>query len=298
MLSVCLRFVEVSYTEIRVVVFFGSRRLDRKIVIFESYSRSSLAMADRFSVVHEGSVSVVHAKHLNKPVLIQDFVEINDVRFMRLSKTHVIVKDLLYGEGYRHGRRPFVHTSIIDQLRKRRDMVRDRIIRERFAPQVDLDHAEDTTWRLGAKKARAISAQLPRTTIIMAPSVGDAPETPIRIVLQMNPLHVHLAAETLEYLYTCVHTQIESGDMRSMGSHRSGRHPVGLKGLSRIYRQKARQSANYRFTFTDESGRRKTRSFFADDDEHARDIIHNEGFRFTVDGEHDEDSEMDEVDDE
>jgi len=151
----------------------------------------------------------------------------------------------------------------------------------------------------------------------MAPSVGDAPETPIRIVLQMNPLHVHLAAETLEYLYTSVHTQIESGGMRS--SHRAGRHPVGLKGLSRIYRQKARQSANYRFTFTDESGRRKTRSFFADDDDHARDILHNEGFLVTddeharniihdgehardivhnVDGDKDEDSEMDEVEDE
>ena len=84
--------------------------------------------------------------------------------------------------------------------------------------------------------------------------------------------------------------------MRS--SHRAGRHPVGLKGLSRIYRPQARQSANYRFIFKDESGRRKSRRFFADDDEHAMDILRNEGCLFTVDGDKDEDSEMDEVEDE
>jgi len=266
-------------------------------------------MVPRFSVVAVEFKRNVRATHLPKPVLIQDFVYIDEVRFLSLSKTQVSVKLLLYGYENRVGRRPLAKTDLIEQLRHKLYLKREEIIENEHReprPHIELglDEETETTQKrtLHSRQIARVLHKIPRTASIQAPHVGGAPATSIIVSLKhTNTIHVDLSVSTLDYLYTYVHSQIASGDMDD-NHHRAVRDSVGVKGLSRIYSVRERQTrmSNYRYEFVDDCGKRRRRYFCADDDEAARNIIvneiivaHGEDVQDDVEG-----SEMEEVEDE
>ena len=131
--------------------------------------------------------------------------------------------------------------------------------------------------------------------------MGGAPATSIIVILKhTSTLHVDLSASTLDYLYTYVHSQIESGGMDD-NHHRAGRDSVGVKGLSRIYSVRERDmrgDANYRYEFVDDRGKRRRRYFCADDDEAARNRSHDILVAHGDDVQDDDEFDMEEVEDE
>ena len=205
--------------------------------------------------------------------------------FAKFVKGSDVITRLLVGASqFNYTRRPLAHTDIIETLTglregKRLELREKQERADATQRLAKMEHKIDLQLDSSKPKPIAPIRDLPQFVEVHWAMEGD-PVQPFRLLIHNNeraPLWVELTLGNVDYLHRAVLKQLMGGAIHH--SHprvRRGLNPVGVVGVSRIY--KGKKAGGYRFS----KGKSTTLVEVSDDDgakEVAADIFDSIGKR-------------------